>query len=91
MADPEKQPKKRGFASMGQDEQRDIARMGGQSVPNDKRSFSRDPKLAAEAGRKGGLSVAPETRSFSRDPKLATEAGRKGGKASHRQGREISS
>jgi general stress protein YciG len=73
----------RGFASMDQNKQRDIARKGGESVPNEKRSFSRDPKLAAEAGRKGGRSVAPEARSFSRDPKLAAEAGRKGGEASH--------
>lgn len=63
--------------------QRDIARKGGESVPNEKRSFSRNPQLAAEAGRKGGRSVAPESRSFSRDPKLAAEAGRKGGEASH--------
>ena len=72
-----------GFASMDQNKRRDIARKGGESVPNEKRSFSRDPKLAAEAGRKGGRSVAPEARSFSRDPKLAAEAGRKGGEASH--------
>lgn len=81
---PDKQQRSnRGFASMDQNKQRDIARKGGESVPNEKRSFSRDPKLAAEAGRKGGRSVAPEARSFSRDPKLAAEAGRKGGEASH--------
>ncbi len=82
MADNQ-QRSNRGFASMDQSKQRDIARKGGESVPNEKRSFSRDPKLAAEAGRKGGRSVAPEARSFSRDPKLAAEAGRKGGEASH--------
>jgi general stress protein YciG len=82
MADNQ-QRSNRGFASMDQNKQRDIARKGGESVPNEKRSFSRDPKLAAEAGRKGGRSVAPEARSFSRDPKLAAEAGRKGGEASH--------
>ena len=73
----------RGFASMDPEKQRAIARKGGESVPNEKRSFSLNPKLAAEAGRKGGRSVAPEARSFSRDPKLAAEAGRKGGEASH--------
>ncbi len=73
----------RGFASMDEKKQREIARTGGESVPNEKRSFSRNPQLAAEAGRKGGRSVAPEARSFSRDPKLAAEAGRKGGEASH--------
>jgi general stress protein YciG len=81
---PDKQQRStRGFASMDQTRQRDIARKGGESVPNEKRSFSLNPKLAAEAGRKGGRSVAPEARSFSRDPKLAAEAGRKGGEASH--------
>ena len=73
----------RGFASMDEKKQREIARKGGESVPNEKRSFSRNPQLAAEAGRKGGRSVAPEARSFSRDPKLAAEAGRKRGEASH--------
>lgn len=45
---------KRGFASMDEDKQREIASKGGQSVPDEKRSFSQDPQLAAEAGRKGG-------------------------------------
>ncbi len=44
----------RGFASMDEDKQRDIASKGGQSVPDEKRSFSQDRELAAEAGRKGG-------------------------------------
>jgi len=44
----------RGFAAMDDDKQREIARKGGESVPDDKRSFSQDPKLASEAGRKGG-------------------------------------
>ena len=85
MADNKKRLKQ-GFALMDPNKQRDIARKGGESVPNEKRSFSRDPKLAAEAGRKGGRSVAPEARGFSRDPQLAVEAGRKGG-ASRRSGR----
>jgi uncharacterized protein len=45
---------KRGFAAMDDDKQREISRKGGESVPDDKRSFSQDPKLASEAGRKGG-------------------------------------
>lgn len=44
----------RGFASMDEDRQREIASKGGQSVPDEKRSFSQDRELAAEAGRKGG-------------------------------------
>lgn len=44
----------RGFASMDREKQRAIARKGGESVPNEKRSFSQDRGLAAAAGRKGG-------------------------------------
>ena len=46
----------RGFASMDAEKQREIARKGGRSVPNDKRSFSQNHQLASEAGRKGGHS-----------------------------------
>ncbi len=46
----------RGFASMDDNKQREIARKGGESVPDEKRSFSKDRELAAEAGRKGGES-----------------------------------
>lgn len=45
---------RRGFASMDPERQREIARKGGASVPGEKRSFSQDRGLAAEAGRKGG-------------------------------------
>lgn len=73
---------KRGFASMDQQKQRDIASKGGQSVPDEKRSFSQNHQLAAAAGRKGGRSVPGEKRSFSQDPELAAAAGRKGGQHS---------
>lgn len=78
----------RGFASMDPEKQRAIAKKGGESVPNEKRSFSQNPGLAAEAGRKGGLSVDPSKRSFSKDHNLASDAGRKGGHASHNAVRE---
>lgn len=71
----------RGFASMDPKKQHDIASKGGQSVPDEKRSFSKDHELAAEAGRKGGQSVPDEKRSFSKDHELAAVAGRKGGSA----------
>jgi general stress protein YciG len=45
---------KQGFASMDPDKRRAIAARGGHSVPAEKRPFSRDHRLAAEAGRKGG-------------------------------------
>lgn len=44
----------RGFASMDQARQREIASKGGRSVAAEHRSFSKDRALAAEAGRKGG-------------------------------------
>jgi general stress protein YciG len=49
-------PSNRGFAAMDAEKQREIARKGGRSVPNEKRSFSQDHQLASEAGRKGGRS-----------------------------------
>ena len=69
----------RGFASMDPAKQREIARKGGESVPNEKRSFSRDRHLAAEAGRKGGHESGGN---FAHNPQRAAEAGRKGGQQS---------
>jgi uncharacterized protein len=68
---------------MDPEKQRAIARKGGESVPNEKRSFSQNHQLAAEAGRKGGMSVSPAKRSFAQNHELASMAGRKGGHASH--------
>ena len=39
---------------MDPERQREIASKGGASVPSEKRSFSQDRSLAAQAGRKGG-------------------------------------
>ena len=86
-----KQRSTRGFASMDPEKRRAIARKGGESVPNEKRSFSQSPSLAAEAGRKGGHSVKPDKRSFSKNHGLASEAGRKGGHASHGASRKPTS
>ncbi len=85
----------RGFAAMDDDKQREIARKGGESVPDEKRSFSRNPDLAAAAGRKGGQNVPDDKRSFSQNRELAAAAGRKGGqsvpdaKRSFSQNREL--
>lgn len=46
----------RGFASLSPERRREIAAKGGGSVPAEKRSFSQNRTLAAEAGRKGGES-----------------------------------
>lgn len=84
---------KRGFGSMDQNKQRDIASKGGSSVPDEKRSFSRDRELASEAGRKGGESSHGGQQqaggsdrgqqggsgNFAQDRERASEAGRKGG------------
>jgi len=67
---------KRGFASMDPERQREIASKGGQSVPAEKRSFSQDPQLAAEAGRKGGHESGGN---FAHNRERAAQAGRKGG------------
>jgi general stress protein YciG len=69
----------RGFASMDDEKQKEIARKGGESVPDEKRSFSQDPELASEAGRKGGQESGGN---FKNDPERAAEAGRKGGQES---------
>jgi general stress protein YciG len=71
----------RGFASMNAERQRQIASMGGKAVPDEKRSFSQNRRLAAEAGRKGGQSVPGAKRSFSQNRALAAIAGRKGGQS----------
>lgn len=48
---------KRGFASMDPARRKEIAKLGGSSVPSEKRAFSKDPALAAVAGRKGGQTI----------------------------------
>ncbi len=79
----EEQPKaksKRGLASMSPEKRREIASMGGKSVPAEKRAFS-NPGLASAAGKKGGSSVNPQKRALSRDPALASSVGAKGAAA----------
>jgi uncharacterized protein len=56
----------RGFAPLDEDKQRDIARKGGESVPDEKRGFTKDHELASEAGRKGGQSVPDEAQLLQR-------------------------
>lgn len=66
----------RGFAAMDPERQREIARKGGRSVPDEKRSFSQNRELAAAAGRKGGQESGGN---FAHDRERAAAAGRKGG------------
>lgn len=70
---------KRGFASMTPERVKQIASMGGKAVPKEKRSFSKNRKLAIAAGRKGGQALKPEQRTFTRDREFAAVCGRKGG------------
>ena len=58
---------KRGFASMDEDKQKEIASKGGQASGG---NFANDPKRASEAGKKGAKN----------EP---TEAKRRGGEHSH--------
>jgi general stress protein YciG len=71
---PSKSKKPRGFAAMSLEQRREIASLGGQSVPAQKRAFSRNRDLAAKAGNKGGKNVAPQKRMFSQDRNLAAKA-----------------
>jgi len=50
----ERPKSKRGFASWTPERRAEVARLGGASVPADKRSFSQNKDLASSAGRKGG-------------------------------------
>lgn len=84
----------RGFASMDEKKQRDIASKGGSSVAPEDRSFSRDRELASEAGRKGGEASSGNrsadsdggksggSGNFTDDRERASDAGRKGGQSS---------
>jgi general stress protein YciG len=49
-----KPPARRGFASMTPERRKEVARLGGFGVPNDKRHFAVNKASAVEAGRKGG-------------------------------------
>jgi general stress protein YciG len=66
--------RKRGLACLSPERRSEIARMGGKSVPPEKRAFSRNVALAADAGRIGGSAVAPENRMFRQDKDLARRA-----------------
>ena len=62
MADKEKPRSQRGFASMDEEKQREIASKGGhgQGKENSPGNFANDREKAAEAGRKGGESRGQE-------------------------------
>ncbi|QSJ18772.1 stress-induced protein [Nostoc sp. UHCC 0702] len=67
----------RGFASMDEDKQREIASKGGQAAHEKGTAHEFTSEEAREAGRKGGETV-------SQDREHMAEIGREGGKNSHR-------
>jgi general stress protein YciG len=66
----------RGFASMDEDKQREIASKGGKAAHERGTAHEFDSEEAREAGRKGGEAV-------SQDREHMSEIGRKGGESSH--------
>ena len=66
----------RGFASMDEDKQREIASKGGKAAHERGTAHEFDSEEARTAGRKGGESV-------SRDREHMSDIGRKGGENSH--------
>jgi uncharacterized protein len=71
---------KRGFASMDEDKQREIASKGGHAAHEKGTAHEFTPEEAREAGRKGGEAV-------SQDREHMAEIGSKGGKSSHKGGK----
>lgn len=69
----------RGFASMDEDKQREIASKGGKSqgAENNPGNFANDREKASEAGREGGRASGGN---FANDRERASEAGREGGR-----------
>lgn len=51
------QPKLRGFAAMTPERRREVARMGGKSIPPEKRWYARNREAASKAGKVGGKAL----------------------------------
>ena len=72
----EKDSSNRGFGSMDEERQREIASKGGQAAHEKGAAHEFTPEEAKEAGRKGGETVSENREHMS-------EIGRKGGERSH--------
>ena len=70
----EKVKKPQGFAAISPERRKEIATLGGKSVPAEKRAFSVKAGLAAKAGSKGGKTKRP--RSFKQVPDFGYRATR---------------
>ena len=73
----------RGFASMDNDQQRDIARKGGRAAHEKGTAHEFDSNEAREAGRKGGEAVSQNREHMAR-------IGKKGGASCRSNGRQSS-
>ncbi|MDD5579018.1 MAG: KGG domain-containing protein [Methylobacter sp.] len=70
----------RGFASMDEEKQREIASKGGQAAHEKGTAHEFTPEEAREAGHKGGQAAHEKGTAHEFTPEEAREAGRKGGK-----------
>ena len=75
---------KRGFGSMDEEKQREIASKGGKAAHEQGTAHEFDSEEAAEAGRKGGEAQGKDNNpgNFANDTEKAREAGKKGGENS---------
>src|SRR5512143_949740 len=71
----------RGFASMEEDKQREIASQGGKAAHEKGTAHEFTPEEAREAGHKGGKAAHEKGTAHEFTPDEAREAGRKGGEA----------
>jgi len=85
-SDDNRKGDKRGFASMDEDKQREIASKGGKAAHEKGTAHEFDSAEAREAGRKGGKAAHEKGTAHEFDSEEAREAGRKGGKAAHEKG-----
>jgi len=87
---------KRGFASMDEAKQREIASKGGQAAHEKGTAHKFSPEEAKEAGRKGGEIVSQDRQhmaeigrkggeAVSKNRKHMSEIGKKGGQQSHKE------
>lgn len=72
---------RRGFAAMDPEEQREIARMGGEASHEYGRAHEWDTREARRWGSEGGRAAHEHGRAHEWDPEEAREAGRRGGMA----------
>jgi general stress protein YciG len=77
---------KRGFASMDEGRQREIASQGGKAAHQKGTAHEFTSEEAREAGRKGGQAAHEKGTAHEFDSEEARAAGRKGGHAAHEKG-----